>query len=139
MFRAMFLSLLLVLTLPFAATAQDNQRQRYLEGREQFDALVMQRRMGEALRVLTVPGTISDADVAAVNQQIMGNYVEDFIAVDLVRSATLKGGFRQEMLGFWNDEGQYLYIYFLLHTRENELNVLMVNFDSDFHKLYSLF
>lgn len=121
------------------AQAQTNQRTQFNEGLAQFNELVMTRQIGDALVFLRPDIDLSDAERMELNTRLAEAYIEDFIGTDTVRSETLKGGFRQEMLAYWTDSGDYLYVYLLLHSRDKQRQVLNIQYDSDFHKIVGLF
>lgn len=141
MFRALLflLAVSLTLALPTASVAQENQRQRYIEGREQLDALIMSRSIGEAINFLSISNPMTDEDVGALNAKWRDKITEDFVAVDVVRSETIKGGFRHVMFAYWTESGQYLYTYILTHTRDNILRPIEFKYGRDFHALFGLF
>lgn len=142
MLRAALLSFSLILMAAPPALAQEstqNQRTRYIEGRAEFDTMVQVRRMGDAMQFVLGDDAVSDADAAQFNEQVTEFYVSDFVGSGTVRSEALKDGFRHEMLAYWNEERQYLYVYVVLHTVENVQRTVSVTFDSDFADIIQLF
>ncbi|MBU2941598.1 hypothetical protein Q4525_13860 [Shimia thalassica] len=127
---------------PMAATAQEETkigpRETYNEAREEMDALIKQRRLGDAIRMFESLGQPDNKELAALDTKMRVLYKTDFTEVALIRSEIHKNGFRQEIIGYWNDE-QYLYVYLLMHTVNNRPRLLNFRFDADFHALNMLF
>ena len=120
------------------ATAPASARQTYTEAREQLDALVMQRRLGDAIRMFDEIVDVDAAETDALDTQMRGLFPQDFENVGLVRSEVHKNGFRQEIIAYWTGR-DYLFLYLLLHTDNNQMRLLNFRFDTDFHNLNALF
>lgn len=127
---------------PVVAMAQDavpqNARTTYGEARQKMDDLIMQRRMGDAIRIFDGLGEPSNKELAAIDAKMSVLYKENFTDVALVRSDLLKNGFRQEIIAYWAED-QYLFVYLLMHTADNRARLLNFRFDNDFHTLNALF
>lgn len=121
-----------------ATTGVTGARQTYAEGRAKLDELVMQRRLGDAIRLFDQVVEVDEAELAAIDSQMQQLYTQDFENVGLVRSAVHKNGFRQEIIAYWTGR-DYLYLYLFLHTHDNEMSLLNYRFDTDFHALNALF
>ncbi|MGX9350450.1 hypothetical protein ACS3QZ_04560 [Shimia sp. W99] len=136
---ALALSLSVCLTTPSAA--QTNQRTLFNESVAEFNNLIMAGKLGTALSHVRSELEMDEAEIAAVNEKLQSLYEGDFVGHATVRSETLKGGFRQEMIGYWTEKGEYFYVYFLLHTRETGGNrdVLEFRYGTDFNELHALF
>ncbi|WP_204114245.1 hypothetical protein [Shimia biformata] len=139
MLRAAFLSLTLILMAAPPTVAQENQRTRYNENRAEFDAMVQARRMGDAMQYLLGEAAVPVEEAGKFNDQVANYYSSDFIGTATVRSEALKDGFRHEMLAYWNEERQYLYVYVVLHTIDNVQRTVSVTYDSDFADIIALF
>lgn len=139
MLRAVFLSLSLILMAAPPALTQENQRTRYNQDRAKFDAMVQERRMGDAMQFVLGEEAVTAEDAAKFNEQVMGYFPVDFTGSGTVRSEALKDGFRHEMLAYWNDQRQYLYVYVVLHTIDNVQQAVSITFDSDFADIIQLF
>ena len=138
MFRILPTVLLLLLAaLPL--TAQENQRTAFNEGLARFSELIMAGELGNAVDFLRPDAALSNDEIAGLNGQLQALYEGAFTGSDTVRSEALKGGFRQEMLAFWTEKGEYFYVYLLLHTRDGRRVVLSIQYDTDFDKLFRLF
>ncbi|MEQ9693866.1 hypothetical protein [Shimia sp. SDUM112013] len=128
--------------LPLSALAQETKpplpRATYNEAREQMDSLILQRRLGDAIAMFKALEQPDEAERADLDTRLRALYPDDFTDVALVRSEIHKNGFRQEIIAYWN-ESQYLYVYLLMHTVDNQPRLLNFSFDADFHKLNALF
>ncbi|TNF19949.1 MAG: hypothetical protein EP318_12775 [Rhodobacteraceae bacterium] len=123
---------------PHWAAAQSSQAvfDNYLELRARLDTLMKNRDIAEVMPVFG--DTSSPADLEALEQRVRGIYPQDFENVALIRRADLEHGFRQELLAYWVGTA-YIYVYMLLHQRDDALVALGFNFNSDFHDLNAKF
>ncbi len=119
--------------------AQENQRTAFNEGLARFNELIMAAELGSAVAFLRPDAALSDEEIAALNGELDALYEGPFTGSDTVRSETLKGGFRQEMLAFWTGKGEYFYVYLLLHARDGSREVLSLQYDVNFYNIFSLF
>lgn len=120
------------------AQTATSTRQVYTQAREELDALIMQRRLGDAIRMFDEIVEVDEAELETLDAQIQELYQNDFESVGLVRSEVLKNGFRQELIAYWTGR-DYLYLYLFMHTDGSEIRLLNFRFDSDFHVLNDLF
>ncbi|WP_299355665.1 hypothetical protein [uncultured Shimia sp.] len=141
-FSALVLALVMSCPLALPASAQSetptSTRQVYTQARAELDMLIMQRRMGDAIRMFDQVIEIDEAELAALDAQMLELFEQDFGNVGLVRSVVHKNGFRQEMIAYWTGR-DYLYLYLLLHTDKSTIRLLNFQFDTDFHALNDLF
>lgn len=115
-----------------------SSRQIYTQAREELDALIMQRRMGDAIRMFDDVVEVEDAELDALDTQMQNLFPSDFENVGIVRSVVHKNGFRQEMIAYWTGR-DFLYLYLLMHTDTSGIRLLNFQFDTDFHILNDLF
>lgn len=120
------------------AQTATSTRQVYTQAREELDALIMQRRLGDAIRMFDEIVDVDEAELQTLDAQIQALYQNDFESVGLVRSEVLKNGFRQELIAYWTGR-DYLYLYLFMHTDGSDIRLLNFRFDSDFHVLNDLF
>lgn len=120
------------------SAAPTSTRQVYTQARAELDALIMQRRLGDAIRMFDNIIEINDAELEALDTQIQELYTQDFENVGLVRSIVHKNGFRQEIIAYWTGR-DYLYLYLFMHTDGSQIRLLNFRFDADFHVLNDLF
>ncbi|MGR3635940.1 MAG: hypothetical protein ACU0BK_08430 [Shimia sp.] len=139
MFRLLAVILASALLMPNTGGAQTNLRTQFNEGLANFNELVMQRKIGDAIDLIRTDLNMSADERQAINTQMQQFFEEDFIGFATVRSQALKNGFRQELLSYWTADGEYLYIYIFMHARENRRKVLDIKYDLDFHDLNALF
>lgn len=136
------LPLLIALAIPVSVSAQTtpsaSPRVVYNEARAKMDQLIMERRMGDALRMFEGLAVPDNKELAAIDTKMRVLYKQDFENVALVRSEVHKNGFRQEMIAYWTDN-QYLFVYLLIHTDQNAPKLINFQFDSDFHAINRLF
>lgn len=136
LFRCLLAALLA--NAPHLATAQSAQAvfDNYLELRARLDTLMMNRDIAE---VMPVFGDTSEAaDLEALEQRVRGIYPQDFETVALIRRNDLDHGFRQELIAYWVGTA-YIYVYMLLHQRDDGIVALAFNFNSEFHDLNDKF
>ncbi len=119
--------------------AQTNQRTQFNEGLARFNELVTERSLGDAIASIHPEGKFSEEEISDLNEELMISYSTDFSGSATVRSETLKSGFRQELLAYWTADGDYFYVYMLIHSRENRRMILDVKYDHDLHHLMDLF
>lgn len=141
MLRLLALALSLTLCLATPNAAQTNQRTLFNERVAKFNDLIMAGELGTALSHVRSELEMDEAEITALNESLQSLYEGDFVGHGTVRSETLKGGFRQELIGYWTEKGEYFYVYFLLHTRETggSRDVLEFRYGTDFNELYDLF
>lgn len=120
------------------AQTATSTRQVYTQAREELDALIMQRRLGDAIRMFDEIIEVDEAELDALDAQMKEIYEHNFESVGLVRAEVHKNGFRQEMIAYWTGR-DYLYLYLLMHTDGSDIRLLNFQFDTDFHVLNSLF
>ena len=123
---------------PLLAQTATSTRQVYTQAREELDALIMQRRLGDAIRMVDEIVEVDETELAALDAQMQSLYKKDFESVGLVRSEILKNGFRQELIAYWTGR-DYLYLYLFMHTDGSDIRLLNFRFDTDFHILNDLF
>lgn len=123
---------------PLLAQTATSTRQVYTQAREELDALIMQRRLGDAIRMFDEIVEVDETELAALDAQMQSLYKKDFESVGLVRSEILKNGFRQELIAYWTGR-DYLYLYLFMHTDGSDIRLLNFRFDTDFHILNDLF
>lgn len=136
LFRCLFVVLLAV--APHLAAAQSSQAvfDNYLELRARLDTLMKNRDIAE---VMPLFGDTSEAaDLEALEQRVRGIYPQDFENVALIRRHDLDHGFRQELIAYWVGTA-YIYVYMLLHQRDDAIIALGFNFNSEFHDLNDKF
>lgn len=75
---------------PAQAQSSDNPREVYSEARAKMDKLIMERRMGDAIRTFEGFDTPNSNDLAAIDSNLQALYEGDFENVALVRSEVHK-------------------------------------------------
>lgn len=136
LFRCLFAALLV--SAPQLATAQSAQAvfDNYLELRARLDTLMKNRDIAE---VMPVFGDTSEAaELEALEQRVRSIFPQDFENVALIRRQDLEHGFRQEMIAYWMGTA-YIYVYMLLHQRDDGIVALAFNFNTEFDDLNGKF
>lgn len=87
-----------------------------------LDKKVMQRQFGALMQKMS-GGTMSLAQVQQVTEQMRKGFAADFEQVAVMREEALENGFRQEIRTYWAGN-LYLYVFVLLHQREEDIAVL---------------
>ncbi|MGY3436890.1 MULTISPECIES: hypothetical protein [unclassified Marinovum] len=129
---------LTVLITPHMALAQGavSFYDNYLALRARLDPLIMSRSIAQALPAF---GDVSEAaELAALEGRVREIFPVDFENVALIRRVDLEHGFRQELIAYWT-ETSYIYVYLVLHQRDDGLLALAFTFNSDFDDLNGLF
>ncbi|MCP4827100.1 MAG: hypothetical protein GY892_23725 [Shimia sp.] len=99
----------------------------------------MNKEIGEAIDMIQPDVILSDAQKAEYNLALTEAFPDAFIGSATVQSETLKSGFRQEMLAYWTEEGNYLYLYLVMHTQGAQQQVIHVEHTTTFAKFISRF
>ncbi|PSL19421.1 hypothetical protein [Shimia abyssi] len=126
-------------TQPLTIERRTNQRTSFNEGLAQFNEFIMQGQLGEAIAFLRPDIELGQDEIATLDAQLTELYSDVFTGQDTVRSESLKGGFRQEMLAYWTDKGEYFYVYVLMHSQNDSRRVLHIEYNTEFHSVFSLF
>jgi len=139
MIKNYLLSAALVLSTASMATAQTNLRTQFNQALALFNEMVMNKEIGEAIDMIQPDVALSDAEKSEYNAALAEAFPDPFVGSSTVQSATLKSGFRQEMLAYWTENGDYLYLYLVMHTQGAQQQVIHVDYSTTFSKLISRF
>ncbi|TCL09434.1 hypothetical protein BXY66_1481 [Shimia isoporae] len=139
MFRLLALSLAVTLATTQVADAQTNLRTQFNQGMAEFNQLVMEQRLGDALQLIRPEVELTDEDIVRIDNQFWENYPKNFVAFGTVRSEALKNGFRQEILAYWDEDYRYFYVYLMSHSTDNGIKLINVDYSREFEKLNSFF
>lgn len=139
MIKNCLLSAAFVLTASASLEAQTNLRTQFNQALALFNELVMNKEIGEAIDMIQPDLVLSDSEKAEYNAALSEAFPDPFVGSSTVQSATLKSGFRQEMLAYWTEGGDYLYLYIVMHTQGAQQQVIHVEHSTTFSKFISRF
>lgn len=128
----------LLVALPLAVRAEAPVFTDYDTLRARMDALVMARRLSEALVLFGARDAYTDAELAEIDTRVRGRFPADFENAAMVRSAEMLNGFRQEMIAYWTGKN-YLYVYLFLHQRPGEIVAMQFRFSTDVDEVFARF
>ncbi|MBO6897220.1 MAG: hypothetical protein JJ868_07585 [Shimia sp.] len=134
-----FLSIALLLTTTATVQAQTNLRTQFNQSLALFNEMVMNKEIGEAIDMIQPDVVLSDSEKTEYNAALAEAFPEPFVGSATVQSEALKGGFRQEMLAYWSEKGDYLYLYLVIHTQGAQQQVIHVEHTTTFSKFISRF
>lgn len=139
MIKKCLFSVALVLTTSVSVQAQTNLRTQFNQALALFNEMVTNKEIGEAIDMIQPGVVLSDAEKAEYNSALAEAFPDPFIGSSTVQSETLKSGFRQEMLAYWTEGGDYLYLYLVMHTQGAQQQVILVEHSTSFSKFISRF
>ena len=138
MIRILALVLALVWT-PIELAAQEQPIFKdYDEMRSTLDELMMARQIEKMMLRFGGPSDMSKEDLKDFELRIRDRFPRDFDNVDVVRVQTLENGWSQEMYAYYSGLG-YIFVAVLLHQRADQLIVLNIRFDVNFHEVKEYF
>ena len=139
MIKSSLLSAALVLATTATAHTQTNLRTQFNQALALFNEMVMNKEIGEAIDMIQPDLVLSDAEKTEYNAALAEAFPDPFVGSATVQSEALKGGFRQEMLAYWTENGDYLYLYLVMHTQGAQQQVIHVEHTTTFSKFISRF
>lgn len=139
MLKHLALSLALLLAAPTMGEAQTNQRTAFNQGMEKFNTLVMEQKLSDALQLLRPELELTDDDVVRIDNRFWEHYPKVFVGHDTVRTETLKSGFRQEIIGYWDEDRRYFFVYLLIHATNEGFTVVNIDYGMEFEELNARF
>ncbi|MCH2069076.1 MAG: hypothetical protein MK208_17705 [Shimia sp.] len=139
MIKSSLLSVAFILATNATVQAQTNLRTQFNQALALFNEMVMNKEIGEAIDMIQPDVVLSDAEKAEYNSALTEAFPDPFVGSATVQSETLKSGFRQEMLAYWTEEGDYLYLYLVMHTQGAQQQVIHVEHTTTFSKFISRF
>jgi DNA polymerase IIIc chi subunit len=139
MYNIIALAVALFIAAPQETLAQTNVRTQFNQAMAEFNALIMEQRFADALRMIRPGIEITDEEIAAMDNRFWELYPKNFIAHGTVRSQALKSGFRQEILAYWDEDQRYIYVYLLIHSLKDNVIVLNVDTSATFETLNDYF
>lgn len=139
MLKTSLLSAALLMTTTALVQAQTNLRTQFNQGLALFNEMVMNKEIGEAIDMIQPDVVLSDSEKAEYDAALAEAFPDPFVGSATVQSATLKSGFRQEMLAYWTESGDYLYLYLVMHTEGAQQQVIHVEHSTTFSKFISRF
>lgn len=138
--RLIFAALLAV--MPISALAQDRTPgvfDDYDAMRATLDRLIMTRAVSELLAAFGGSDEMSPQDVIAVEAQLRGFYPNDFVDGAVMQNGSMSNGFQQQIIAYWDNEFNYIYVHLLLHDRGDDLVAIRMGFNTDINVFLPLF
>lgn len=133
------LALVCGLLAPLAAQAQESVFTDYDDYARYVDARVMNRDFVPLVKRLGGNSKYTDAELNAINVQLMNAMQRDFTNVAVIKSVDLGNGFRQEARVYWHDRLGYTYFYAFLHDRGDSLVVLRFDLNTNSNTIFEKF
>lgn len=116
--------------------AQDGVFRDYEHLRGTLDPLMKSRQIADVLRTFGGSDEMTPEQLGALGERVRTYYKKDFEEVALVKRAEMANGWRQELLAYWTGYS-YVYVYMLLHQRQDEIVSVHFKFNSDFDEINS--
>ncbi|SHK11685.1 hypothetical protein SAMN05444000_11956 [Shimia gijangensis] len=131
-----FLAIIVGLFLPTFAAAQvsDSTFRDYAEFSAFVDTHSQSRDITKLLTVLGGRDEYTKEQMANLQAQVFNLYPDVLPNKTIFHENDLGGGVRQEVRAYWTGLS-YLYLYFLLHERDDALIVLRFAFNSSAEKI----
>ncbi len=139
MIKKILLSAAVMVATSATLQAQTNLRTQFNQALALFNEMVMNKEIGEALDMIQPGIILSDTEKQEYNSALSEAFPDPFVGSSTVQSETLKSGFRQEMLAYWTESGDYLYLYLVMHTQGTQQQVIHVEHTTTFSKFISRF
>ena len=132
------LALLSGLLTAFAVSAQDDVPvfDNYLSLRAVLDAQMKNRDIAEVMT--TFGGSSLPDELEALEARVREIFPRDFENAALLRRNEMENGWRQELIAYWTGI-DYIYVYLLLHDRDEGLLSVTMRLNTDFDELNGAF
>ena len=117
--------------------AQDGVFRDYEHLRSTLDPLMKSRQIADVVKQFGGSDEMTPEQLRSLGERMRTYYKKDFDEVALVKRAELANGWRQELLAYWTGYS-YVYVYMLLHQRDDEIVSVHFKFNSDFNEVYAL-
>ncbi|MDA7430789.1 hypothetical protein PGB28_20195 [Primorskyibacter aestuariivivens] len=132
------LALLTGLLTAVAVSAQDDVPifDNYLSLRAVLDAQMKNRDIAEVMT--TFGGSSPPEELEALEARVREIFPRDFENAALLRRNEMENGWRQELIAYWTGI-DYIYVYLLLHDRDEGLLSVTMRFNTDFDELNAAF
>ncbi|MCJ7872070.1 hypothetical protein [Phaeobacter sp. J2-8] len=135
--RRFLVCILLAMTpIPVLAKSSTAFFDSYLALRARLDPLMKNRDIAEVMRAF---GDASEESALEdLERRVRNIFPRDFQEVALIRRQDMDHGFRQELIAYW-DGVSYIYVYLVIHQRDDGLVTVVMNFNTEFDDLNSKF
>lgn len=132
------LALLTGLLTAIAVSAQEDVPifDNYLSLRAVLDAQMKNRDIAEVMT--NFGGASSRDELEALEARVREIFPRDFENAALLRRNEMENGWRQELIAYWTGI-DYIYVYLLLHDRDEGLLSVTMRFNTDFDELNAAF
>jgi hypothetical protein len=140
--RRFLTALIITLALPITATAQTTPGvfTSYDQMLATLDPLMQTRQIVQLLTVFGGQDEMTPQDMTALEIQVRNLFPNDFTNVAVMQRMEMENGFAQELVAYWDDQYNYIYVRLLTHQLEDgTLTALNMTFNSDINVLLPLF
>ena len=114
--------------------AEDGVFRSYQDLREQLDPLMKSRQIAEVLTLFGGADEMTPQELQTLEERVQTYFKRDFEEVALIKQAEHLNGWRQELLAYWVGT-EYIYVYILMHQREDAFLSVNFKFNSDFDEV----
>lgn len=114
--------------------AEDGVFRSYQDLREQLDPLMKSRQIAEVLTLFGGADEMTPQELQALEERVQTYFKRDFEEVALIKQAEHLNGWRQELLAYWVGT-EYIYVYILMHQRDDAFLSVNFKFNSDFDEV----
>lgn len=104
---------------------------------ETVDKRILKRQFGALIQAMSQT-PLSLAQVQQMDAQTRRGFPEDFTHHAVMRREEMENGFSHEVRAYWTGE-TYLYVYFLIHERENDVMILHIGLHRTPAQAFALF
>lgn len=110
----------------------------YLSMRATLDSMMKNRDIAEVMTSFGGPSTSPADELEALERRVREIFPQDFENAALLRRNEMENGWRQELISYWTGI-DYIYVYLLLHQRDEGLLSVNMRFNTDFDELNAAF
>lgn len=110
----------------------------YLSMRATLDSMMKNRDIAEVMTAFGGTNSGSQAELEDLEARVRNIFPRDFENAALLRRQDMENGWRQEMIAYWTGI-DYIYVYLLLHQREEGLLAVNMSFNTEFAEIFANF
>ena len=106
----------------------------YQDLRSQLDPLMKSRQIAKVMILFGGADEMTSQELEALDERAKTYFKRDFEEVALIKRAEHLNGWRQELIAYWV-ETEYVYVYILMHQRDDAFVSVNFKFNSDFDEV----
>lgn len=110
----------------------------YLSLRATLDSMMKNRDIAEVMAAFGGPATSPPEELEALERRVREIFLQDFENAALLRRNEMENGWRQELIAYWTGVN-YIYVYLLLHQRDDGVLSVNMRFNTEFDDLNAAF